>query len=552
MWNGAARRGLTPAPERGILGAIKNMRARVLAGIALSGALAACSQTNTNTNTPARAPAVAAAPAPSPGPRPMTLGDCIDVALRQNLDLQIQHLSNDIAGYNLKAAYGPYDPTLSFSATHTFDSVPEDINFSKLHPNYPYELDLDTLGPSLSGNLPIGMSYQFNAFSTSEFGRTDFRLNPPDAALFAGGIRYTSAYAGDLGVTFRQHLLKDFWIDPYRETILIRRQDLKISEQALLFEIMKTVLAVELNFYDLQGAEELVRVQEKMLELRRQFLAQTQRRVEVGDLPPLDAEQAQTELQNTLTALAAARELYVNRENALKNLFTDNFRQWADVDVQPAGALLARKAELNRQKSFQSAVDHRPDLAEARLVIQKDAVTVKFWKNQLFPSVDLVGRLGGVSYTPDLSTSLSDAIHFVHPQYYYGVVVSYPLSNVAARNSYRASQAAKQIAELELKKAEQGILVAVADAINQVESRYAQVDSTSKARAYAEAALAAEEKKLQNGLTTTFVVLQMQEILTAALTAEARALEDYNKALAQLAFADGTTMEKHHLKLQPK
>jgi outer membrane protein TolC len=269
-------------------------------------------------------------------------------------------------------------------------------------------------------------------------------------------------------------------------------------------------------------------------------------------LPPLDAQQAETEVQNTLTALAAARELFVNRENALKSLFTDNFRQWAEVDLRPAGVLLADKAELNRQRSFQNAVDNRPDLAEARLVVEKRAVSVRFQKNQLFPSLDLVGNLGGVSYTPDLSTSLSDALHFIHPDYYYGAVVSFPLSNVAERNNYRASRAAKQIAELQLKKAEQGILVAVADAVNQVESRYAQVDSTRKARVYAEAALAAEEKKLDNGLTTTFIVLQMQEILTAALTAEAQALVDYNKAIAQLDFAEGGTMEKLRLKLQAK
>jgi outer membrane protein TolC len=482
----------------------------------------------------------------------MTLRECIDVALRQNLDLQIEHLSYDIAGYNLNSSYGPYDPVFSFSATHNFESVPQDVDLKRVHPDYPYELDSDALGPSLSGNLPIGLSYQFSALSTAEFGRTDFRINPADALLFPGGIRYTSAYLGHVGLTVQQHLLKDSWIDKFRETTLIRRKELKISEQALRFEIMKTVLAVELSFYDLQASDELVRVQEKTLELRRQFLAQTQRRVQVGDLPPLDAEQAQTEVQNTLTALAAARELYVNRENALKSLFTDNFRQWADVDLQPAGALLALKAELNRQKSFQSAVDNRPDLAEARLVVEKSAVTVKFMKNQLFPSLDLVGNFGGVSYTPDLSTSISDAFHFIHPDYYYGVVVSYPLGNVSARNNYHASQAAKQVAQLQLKKAEQAILVAVADAINQVESRYAQVDSTRNARVYAEAALAAEEKKLANGLTTTFIVLQMQEILTAALTAEAQALVDYNKALAQLAFAEGTTMERHHFKLQTK
>jgi outer membrane protein TolC len=370
--------------------------------------------------------------------------------------------------------------------------------------------------------------------------------------MFPGGIRETSGYLGHVGVTFKQHLLKDSWIDKYRETILIRRKDLKISEQALRFEIMKTVLAVELSFYDLRACLEVIRVQEKMLQVRREFLAETERRVAVGDVAPLDAEQAETELQNTLTALAAARELYVYRENALKSLFTDNFRQWAEVDLEPAGALLALKEDLNRQRSFQSAVENRPDLAEARLVVEKRAVTVRFQKNQLFPTVDLVGNLGGVSYTADLSTSISDAFHFIHPDYYYGVVLSFPLSNVQERNLYHASQAAKQIAELQLKKAEQAILVEVADAINQIQWRFAQVDSTRQARIYAEAALAAEEKKLQNGLTTTFVVLKMQETLTAALTAEAQALVDYNKALAELAFAEGSTMEKQHLKLQTK
>ena len=113
----------------------------------------------------------------------------------------------------------------------------------------------------------------------------------------------------------RQHLLKDFWIDSNREIILTRRADLKISQQALRFEIMTTLLAVELAYEDLIDAREEIRVQENALELRRQFVAETQRRVQVGDLPPLDDAQAQTQLQNTLTALAAAREIFSARQN---------------------------------------------------------------------------------------------------------------------------------------------------------------------------------------------------------------------------------------------
>ena len=83
-------------------------------------------------------------------------------------------------------------------------------------------------------------------------------------------------------------------------------------------------------------------------------------------------------------------------------------------------------------------------------------------------------------------------------------------------------------------------------------SKLSQLDSTRKARSYAESALSAEEKKLQNGLTTTFVVLQLQETLTSARTLELGALAEYNKAKAQLAFAEGTTLERHSLVVETR
>jgi len=96
------------------------------------------------------------------------------------------------------------------------------------------------------------------------------------------------------------------------------------------------------------------------------------------------------------------------------------------------------------------------------------------------------------------------------------------------------------------------MLLQVSDFVNRVEYRFSQVASTRQARTYAEAALDAETKKLQNGFTTSFVVLQFQEILTSARTAEVRAEVDYNEMLAQLAFAEGTILERHRLSLEVK
>jgi outer membrane protein TolC len=512
------------------------MRALLLAGLALCTPLLATAQgTNVASST-----------------RSLSLRECLDLALSRNLDLQIEHLNTDIAGFNLNGAYGVYVPAFSFRAQHDFVDQPADFDPKKAGLDFPYEMQNDTLSPGLSGKLPIGLTYGFNAYTREDNVRTDLSSNPGSADIFPGGIRSTNNYFSEARVDLQQHLLKDFWIDADREQILLRRRDLKISQQALRFQVMKTVLAVELSYYDLLAARENVRVQEKALDLRQQLVAETHRRVEVGDLPPLDAEQAETQLENTLTALSAARELYVTQQNTLKSLLTDDFKAWIDIELLPSDALLAIQEAFNRSESFGRAMTGRPDLLEARLAVEKSDVVVRFRKNQLFPNLDLVGMYGGLAVAPDPGRSINDALNFGNQEYSYGVVLSFPLSNLSERGYYRASKAARQIAQLELKKAEQEILLQIADFVNRAQSRFSQVTSTRKARGYAESALAAEVKKLQNGLSTAFFVLQLQETLTAARTAEFQAIADYNKILAQLAFAEGSILAKHHLELQVK
>jgi hypothetical protein len=47
-------------------------------------------------------------------------------------------------------------------------------------------------------------------------------------------------------------------------------------------------------------------------------------------------------------------------------------------------------------------------------------------------------------------------------------------------------------------------------------------------------------------------VLQLQRDLTTARSQEIRALADYNKALAQLAFDEGTVFERNNITLNVK
>jgi outer membrane protein TolC len=513
------------------------MRFRILLGLIFCAIAAASAQT---TNSPAN-------------PRPLSLRNCIDLALTRNLDLRIKHLTVELADAALSSAYGVYSPNFTFDAMHSYESDLGSFDDKKFNPYLPAEITTDKLGADLNGKAPFGFSYDFGGAVRKNAAITDFNFDPEDAVFFPGGIRSTNDHDAVVSLNMRQHLLKDFWIDSDREVVLVRRTDLKMTQQALRLQIMTTLLAVELSYYDLIAARDEIQVQEEALKLRRQFVADTQRRVQVGDSPPLDDAQAETRLQNTLTQLSAAREVFSATQNHLIGLLTDDFKSWVGEDLQPTDALQSNPVAVNRSDSFQSALSQRPDLIEARLAVEKTGALVKFRLNQIFPSLDVVGGYGGLgSENYSGGDALNDAFATRNPIYSYGVVVSFPLDNAGARGDYRASKAAKQIAELQLKKAEQDVLLQVADFVSSIEFRYSQVASTHQARIYAEAALDAEAKKFQNGFSTSFMVLQFQETLTDARTAEVRAQVDYNKALAQLAFAEGTNLEKHHISLEIK
>src|SRR5690606_24897163 len=114
------------------------------------------------------------------------------------------------------------------------------------------------------------------------------------------------------------------------------------------------------------------------------------------------------------------------------------------------------------------------------------------------------------------------------------------------------TKAEKEQTLLVLKRLEQGILMEIENAVDLAKTNFERVDATRQARLYAEAALEAEQKKLENGKSTSFIVLQLQRDLTTARSAEIRALADYNKALAQLAFSEGTVFERNRLSVNVK
>ena len=96
------------------------------------------------------------------------------------------------------------------------------------------------------------------------------------------------------------------------------------------------------------------------------------------------------------------------------------------------------------------------------------------------------------------------------------------------------------------------ILVSIENAVNTARAAYEAVGATREARIFAEAALDAERKKMENGKSTSYFVLDFQRQLTEKSFTEINALALYNVALSVLYSREGSTLQRNKIDVEYK
>jgi outer membrane protein TolC len=469
-------------------------------------------------------------------PRKLSLSECIRIALEHNLDVKVARFEPEIARQNLSVAYGAYEPTFEVGGTHSYSTSPDGIDAQ----NRPYPgttTEGDAYRAGIVGLLPTGLRVDLGAELSSRSG-----INPSGPFENADG---------SASIQMRQPILKNFWIDSTRLTIQVSKKQLQISELALQGQIMSVVTAVQLSYYDLLLAQERIKVQEQALQLAERLVKESRRRVEVGTVARVDEKQAESQVSARLADLLGAQGTFVAQEYQLKSLLSDNFGDWAEIRIEPTETLFATTNAFDLHQSWGLGLARRPELLQLKIDLERRGVVLKYLRNQIFPQLDLVGSYGQVGSDRRYAGALDGIRGGDSPFYTFGAVLSIPIGgNRSARANYRANKSELNQSLVRLKQLEQDIMVEIGIAMEQARTRFAQVDATKQSRLFSEIALEAEQRKLDNGRTTSFVVLQLQRDLTSARLAELAALAEYNKALAQLSLREGTTLERNRLNLE--
>ena len=480
----------------------------------------------------------------------VTLEQCIQLALENNLSLRITNYQPRLAALNLRGAYGAYDPRFSLGGTDSFrESKGRQNPLEFTIPSSETDSFRHNIG--LNGVTPFGTRYSMS-LNSSETTGTDSRDFP------------FGSYGTGFNASITQPLLRGAWIDGTRMNIKLQKQQVENSALTVIRQITQTVSNVELAYYALIASRENVKVAEETLALTEKNFSNQKRRAEVGTLAKSQLPQLEAELYSQKASLLSVQNNYADSVNTLKRLLTDDFGAAQAAELLPVGELNPVQTVFSLNDSWDKALNQRPEILQSQISLENADIRLRYNKNQLYPQLDLratYGLSGSDSAvvkfrdktTPfvESSASFNNAFRDVrrgdYPNYSIGLQFSIPIPNRSARASYETAQAQKEQAVLQHKELEQSIMVEIDRLIRDAEYRFEQITVSRQARLSSELALQNETKRYNEGAIENYQVLQAQRDLTNRRYSEINAKVQYLTALSRLAQAEGSTLDNNNI-----
>jgi outer membrane protein len=333
------------------------------------------------------------------------------------------------------------------------------------------------------------------------------------------------------------------------------------------------------------------------LNLAREQLHMIEERVSVGASAPLERAQALTQIATSETNLLTATQYVATTENALKQLILRDPTDAAwSTQIEPIDQPPSAPTPVNLQDLLAEAFANRPELNSLRLQQDINSIDVEYYRNQTLPRFDaqstisttgyagsplprpfisgsptnnstaflfdqinqLRGTLGQPPLTiPPASTAIPDNLIGGYFRALgnvldfravtFGLAIEVPIRNRTAKANLAGARIQGEQLVAQARSLEQTIEVDVRNAAQAVEITRRQILAARAARESAEIQLAGEQQRYRSGLSTTFLVLQFQNQLVNARTAEIRAEASYNQAIANLQRATATTLHANNV-----
>lgn len=541
-------------------------------------------------NAPER-PVMRAVPDPAAPPRVgvgitqrrLTLAEVVEMALSNNLEIDIERTNRDTAAQNVTAARGFFDPAFRWTPLFVTD-------------NQPVASVLQGAGGKLtSDNLTNNFQFRqrLPKWGTQPFVSFNNLRQTTNNPFVSFNPTLTSA----LAVGFTQPLSRGFRIDNERAELRVRIRQVDLAGVDLETRIIDIITRAEQAYYDLVAAREAVGVSQDQVSLGREQLAINQRLVDAGTLAPVEISAAEAELQRRIDTWYSSLATVTEAENNLKSLISPERQAsiWND-ELIPTDDGLSEPSTQDLRDAIGTALKRRPELRAVTVRTGINDVQKELNGNLRKPQLDLVaqyslnGLAGRLSNTPNpfansnepiytrlnqlsasqglaplipgdfgsvpgsllggYGTTLSNLFGGNYQTFQVGFTVDFNIRNRTANANYGTSLINEKRLKLERIRTEQLIEAQVRNALQQIETARQRIAAAEASSRAAKEKLDSERRLYQTGESTNFLVLTRQNEFADSRRRAVVARLDFNKSVARFDQALGTTLSKHRISVR--
>ncbi|HET9767458.1 MAG TPA: TolC family protein, partial [Thermoanaerobaculia bacterium] len=307
-----------------------------------------------------------------------------------------------------------------------------------------------------------------------------------------------------------------------------------------------------------------VEVTEESLRLAQDLHRMNKVRVDVGTLAPLELVQSEVGIATREESIILAQFRRDNAEDALRQLLHFEEGELWNLPIVPTTPAQLPTPQIDLDAAIATAMKERPELRNQELQVDLRALDAAYFRNQMLPRLDLTARygyngIGGTIRNPTTgeiieSGGASDAIRQVRDRDFDGwrltLDFAYPLQNRSARAAKAIADVNLEQGKTQLEQLQETVRTEVRRAVRSVRTATQEIQSATASVRLAEQNVDAERKRYENGLSTSFQVLQIQEDLTearsrlvASVAGYRRALAEYYRSIGQLLDAEGVELE---------
>jgi outer membrane protein len=473
----------------------------------------------------------AVTPTVPPSSLTVTVEDAVFLSLENNRSLAVERLKPQVRRTGEQQALAAFDPVLTGGTQYNRSRVTR-----------PLVAGTETTGTIGDGSvvreggsarlgiqefLPTGTTLQLDADTLAE----------------EGDVGEDTSWTSRLGLTASQALLQGAGVDVNLVNVRQARIDTQISQYELRGFTLDLVAEVEQTYWDCVLAQRQIEIVESSLSVAGKQYEDTRERIRLGSLAELELAAAEAEVAVQEEALINARSALEVSRLKLWRLLNPRSVIPSDPDIKLATPPILLRSKLDDvDLHVRLAMRMRPDLNQARLLVQRNELELVRTRNGLLPRLDLFMTLGGTGY----ASSFGSTLHRLGDHNYdliVGVRGEFPPINRAARAQNQRATLDHEQTELALANLSQLAEVDVRGACIELKRAQEQVRATAATRRLQEATFRAEAEKFRVGKSTSLLVAQAQRDLLTSQLGEVRAVITHLKAIVDLQRLEGSLLE---------